>query len=212
MEIVQNLVILKMEEKRSKFNIKFLPKDFQKHILNIKQKESFSLTLSNPRKSKLGDYRYNHKFKSHHITINIDLEPIYFMVTYLHEVAHKMCWDQFNHKAKPHGQEWKHLFVSLLWNFKSQIKLSHSDNEIILNFISNPQARFQKFNNCKNDLKVSNLKPESIFELESGETFQLIKKRRTRFLCLNTKNKQQYTILGNTLIKKIHSGGIFITE
>ena len=201
-----------MEEQRSKFNLKFLPKDFQEHILNIKKKEGFSLTLSNPRKSKLGDYRYNHKFKSHHITINIDLEPIYFMVTYLHEVAHKMCWDQFNLKAKPHGQEWKHLFVSLLWNFKSQIKLSDSDNELILNFISNPQARFQKFNNCENDLKVSNLKPQSIFELEGGETFQLIKKRRTRFLCLNTINNQQYTIQGNTLVKKIHSGGVFITE
>ena len=104
MEIVQNLVMLKMEEPRSKFNIRFLSKDFQEYILNIKKNEGFTLVLSNPRKSKLGDYRYNHKLKSHHITINIDLEPIYFMVTYLHEVAHKMCWDQFNHKAKPHGQ------------------------------------------------------------------------------------------------------------
>ena len=212
MEIVQNLVMLKMEEPRSKFNIRFLSKDFQEYILNIKKNEGFTLVLSNPRKSKLGDYRYNHKLKSHHITINIDLEPIYFMVTYLHEVAHKMCWDQFKQKAKPHGQEWKNIFVSLLWNFKSQIKLSHSDNEIILNFISNPQARFNKFNNSDTDLKVSNLKPGSIFELEDGKTFQLIKKRRTRFLCVNTINKNQYTILASTLVTKIHSGGIFITE
>ena len=201
-----------MAEARSKFNLKFLDKGFQEHILNIKRREGFTLVLSNPRKSKLGDYRFNYKLKSHHITINIDLEPIYFMVTYLHEVAHKMCWDQFKRKAKPHGQEWKHIFVSLLWNFKTQVKLSHSDNEIILNFISNPQARFQKFNNSDTDLRVSNLKPGSIFELDDGKTFQLIKKRRTRFLCLNTINKQQYTILATTVIKKIHSGGVFITE
>ena len=208
MEIVQNSVMWKMGEPRSKFNLKFLSKDFQEYILNIKKNEGFTLVLSNPRKSKLGDYRYNHKLKSHHITINIDLEPIYFVVTYLHEVAHKMCWDQFKRKAKPHGQEWKNIFVSLLWNFKSQIKLSHSDNEIILNFISNPQARFNKFNNSDTGLKVRNLKIGSIFELEDGKTFQLIKKRRTRFLCLNTINKQQYTILETTLIKKIHSGGV----
>ena len=212
MEIVRNLVMLKMEAQRSKFNLKFLPEDFQKHILNLKEKEGFLLILSNPRKSKLGDYRYSHKFKSHQITINIDLDPIYFMVTYLHEVAHKMCWDQFNSKAKPHGQEWKQLFVSLLWNFKSQIKLSNSDNEILLHYISNPQARFQKFNNSDSDLKVSNLRPGSIFELEDGKTFQLIKKRRTRFLCLNTINNQQYTILASTLIKKIHTGGVLLTE
>ncbi len=198
-----------MSEQRSKFNLKFLPEDFQEHILSIKEKEGFALTLTNPRKSKLGDYRYNLRTKSHHITINIDLEPIYFLITYLHEVAHKMCWDQFKRSAQPHGQEWKSLFVSLLWNAKHEIQLSDSNNEIILSFISNPQARFQKFNNCDDYLKVSDLKPDSIFELDDGKTFQLISKRRTRFLCLNTDNKKEYTVLGKTPVKKIHSGGTY---
>ena len=212
MEIVQNLVMLKMKQQRSKFNLNFLPEDIQEHLLNIKKKEGFSLTLSNPRKSKLGDYRYNHRLKSHHITINIDLDPIYFMITYLHEVAHKMCWDQFKHKAKPHGEEWKHLFVSLLWSAKKHIKLSDSENKIILNYINNPRATFLKFNNCDSNIIVSNLKPNAIFELEDGKTFQLIKRRRTRFLCRNIANNKEYTVLGNTLVKKIHRGGVLIPE
>jgi hypothetical protein len=202
-----------MKEQRSKFNLKFLPEDFQEHILNIKKKEGFSLTLSNPRKSKLGDYRYNYRTKSHQITINIDLEAIYFLITYLHEVAHKMCWDQYKRKAQPHGKEWKSLFVSLLWSAKYQIKLSDSDNEIVLGFINNPQARFQKFNSCDDYyLKVSDLQPNSIFELQDGKIFQLISKRRTRFLCLNTVNKKEYTVLGTTPVNKIHSGGAFIPQ
>lgn len=212
MEHFQNIVNLKIQEQRSKFNLKFLPEDFQAHILSIKEAEGFSLTLSKPRKSKLGDYRYNFRSKSHHITINIDLEPIYFLITYLHEVAHKMCWDQFKNKAQPHGKEWKSLFVSLMWNAKHQIKLSDSDNEIILGFISNPQARFQKHLSNDNYLKVSDLLPDSVFELDDGKTFQLISKRRTRFLCLNTINKKEYTVLGNTPVKKIHSGGTLIHE
>lgn len=209
---VQNLVKLKMTEQRSKFNLKFLPEDFQDLILNIKEEEGFALTLSNPRKSKLGDYRYNFRTKSHHITINIDLEPIYFLITYLHEVAHKMCCDQFKRKAQPHGKEWKALFVSLLWSAKHQIKLSDSDNEIMLNFISNPQARFQKFTKNDNYLKLSDLKNDTVFELEDGKLFKLIIKRRTRYLCLNTLNNKEYTVLGNTAVKKIHSGGPIIPE
>jgi len=210
--IVLNLVKWKMAEQRSKFNLRFLPEDFQQHILEIKNKEGFMLTLSIPRKSKLGDYRYNYRSKSHQITINIDLEPIYFLITYLHEVAHKMCWDQFQKKAQPHGKEWKSLFVSLLWNAKHSIEHTDTNKKIILEFINNPKARFQKVDVHDELLKVRELTPESIFELEDGEIFQLINKRRTRFLCVNITDKKEYTILGTTAVKKIHSGGTLLPK
>ncbi len=210
--IVLSLAISRMEEQRSKFNLRFLPKDFQEHILEIKEKEGFTLTLTNPRKSKLGDYRYNYVSKCHHITINIDLEPIYFLITYLHEVAHKMCWDQFKRKAQPHGKEWKSLFVSLLWNAKHSIKHKETDKKIIFEFIKNPQARFQKVDVFNNFLKVNQLSPQSIFELNDGKIYQLINKRRTRFLCINITNKKEYTVLGTTAVKKIHSEGSLLAK
>ena len=43
---------------RSKYNINFLPEDFQIYILNKIQSEGISFRISSPRKSKLGDYKY----------------------------------------------------------------------------------------------------------------------------------------------------------
>lgn len=194
-------------KKRSKFNLHFLPEDYQKHILFLKQQEGFSFTLSNPRASKLGDYRYNPSSKSHHITVNIDLEPIYFLITFLHEVAHKMCYDEYGRKATPHGKEWKSYFVSLLWNAKQELQHSEEQNQIILFFIANPKAKFQKPKTNSDAISVEDLPPGSIFEMEKGRTFKLLHKRRTRFLCEDTQSKQQFTILGTAEVKKIiHKG------
>lgn len=208
MEIAQNSVKSKMQDQRSKFNLKFLSQDFQDHILAIKKREGFSLVLKNPRKSKLGDYRFNPRTKYHQISVNIDLEPIYFLITFLHEVAHKMCWDQFKRKASPHGPEWKSLFVSLLWNAKHEISHTDQDEKILLEFINKPQARFHKVHlEDDQSIKVKDLSANTVFELSDGKIFKIITKRRTRFLCLNINNNQEYTVLGSAPVKKIHSAG-----
>lgn len=194
-------------EKRSKYNLHFLPEDYQKHILFLKEQEGFSFSISNPRATKLGDYRYNYRSKRHHITVNIDLEPIYFLITYLHEVAHKMCQDQFGRSASPHGKEWKSIFVSLLWNAKMELNHSTENQEILLGFIANPKARFQKHRKEKGNVTVDDLTPNTIFELEKGRIFKIIHKRRTRYLCEDIKTKKQYTVIGSAEVKNVISNG-----
>lgn len=193
-----------MTQIRSKFNLDFLPKDYQDLILKIKKEEKFTLILSNPRKSKLGDYRHNYLTRSHTISVNIDLSPFIFLVTFLHEVAHKRCQVQFGRKAAPHGKEWKNIFVDLLWYAKSEIIFSKEDETNLFHFIQNPSARFNLPATQSDELQVQNLQPNTVFELSNGEKFKLLHKRRTRYLCLKIENKREYTVLGTAFVKKIH--------
>ena len=92
---------------RSKYNIDFLPEDFQKYILKKIQSEGISFRISSPRKSKLGDYKYIYFKKIHAISVNIDLSEIQFLITFIHELAHKKCYDIYAGRVSAHGKEWK---------------------------------------------------------------------------------------------------------
>tara|TARA_B100001175_G_C19489206_1_gene631637 strand:- start:233 stop:811 length:579 start_codon:yes stop_codon:yes gene_type:complete len=189
---------------RSKYNINFLPEDFQNYILGKIKSESIHFRISAPRKSKLGDYKYNYHQKSHSISINIDLSEVQFLITFIHELAHKKCFERYSNRVASHGKEWKTIFVELLSQARGQLMLTKDSEAIFTRNILEPKATFTKLDKREeNDVLVLDLDIESKFELRSGRRFQLIKKRRTRYLCADLNNGQLYTVLGITPIKRL---------
>ena len=67
--------------------------------------------LSKPRKTKLGDYRSIPNKNLFIITVNNDLNPVQFLVTALHEIAHHVTWIKYIRFVKPHGKEWKQEYM-----------------------------------------------------------------------------------------------------
>ena len=65
---------------RSKFNLDFLPQDYQNLILSKIKLEKVHFRISSPRKSKLGDYKHNFRTGSNSISVNLDLSEIQFMI------------------------------------------------------------------------------------------------------------------------------------
>ena len=61
-----------------------------------------------------GDYRPPQRGRGHIISMNASLNPYQFAITFAHEIAHLMVWDQFQNKVAPHGKEWKLQFGKLL--------------------------------------------------------------------------------------------------
>ena len=189
---------------RSKYNIDFLPEDFQKYILKKIQSEGISFRISSPRKSKLGDYKYIYSKKIHAISVNIDLSEIQFLITFIHELAHKKCYDLYAGRVSAHGKEWKTLFVELLLEAKKELTLSSEWEEVLMNNVSKPKASFREFSKGSEDhVLVSELNMHSKFELKNGRKFQLIKKRRTRYLCSDLINGQLYTVSGKAPIERL---------
>src|SRR5688572_20923764 len=73
----------------------------------------FRLTLRKSRQTKVGDFICR-TGQSPHITINADLHPYLFLITYVHEVAHLVVHRVHGHRVEAHGQEWKDIFRDLL--------------------------------------------------------------------------------------------------
>lgn len=189
---------------RSKYNINFLPTDFQNYILNKIQTEGVYFKISSPRKSKLGDYKYNYSKKSHAISINIDLSEIQFLITFIHELAHKKCYDLYSGGVSSHGKEWKMIFVQLLLEAREELILSPYWEEVLMENVHSPKATYTECDSSlEGGVSVSDLHIQSKFELKNGRRFQLIKKRRTRYLCTDLNNGQFYTVSGKAIIERL---------
>ncbi|MFK7901086.1 MAG: SprT-like domain-containing protein [Cyclobacteriaceae bacterium] len=162
----------------------------------------FLFILTKDRKSKLGDYRFDRRKKKHTITLNKTLSPHQFLITYLHEVAHRITQEIHKGRVAPHGKEWKGIFSSLL--LKS-VTFDYFPEDLVLiikKHALNPKA------SCSADQALSLALKEKVdnnqlllADIQEGNDFIFrnkiytkLKKRRTRSLCLDKASKRQYLI------------------
>lgn len=76
----------------------------------------FKLIIKKDRATKLGDYTHPTPQRPYHqITINGSLNKYAFVITFMHEVAHLITWNNYKRKVSPHGEEWKSAYYHLLF-------------------------------------------------------------------------------------------------
>ena len=95
----------------------FLPIQALKKINKWLSSFDCKVIITNPRQTKLGDYRSPNNNKNHIISINNNLNKYSFLITLTHEIAHMMIWEKYKNNVKPHGSEWKEMFKKLMINF-----------------------------------------------------------------------------------------------
>lgn len=177
----------------------FLPTGAYEWIIPYLSKYSIDLKITPERKSKLGDYIYSSKERRHKISINGTLNKYEFFFTFIHELAHLTTFSQYKNTVEAHGKEWKSHFKCLLDSaidlFPNELK-----NAIIQHLNSTKSSQcfdaalylaLKSFDEIER-LYVKDLKEGQIFSTPKGEKFQLIHKRRTRYLCENISTKKQY--------------------
>ncbi|MCA5005968.1 SprT family zinc-dependent metalloprotease [Sphingobacterium bovistauri] len=161
----------------------------------------FKVTKS--RTSKLGDYRAPFRGSPHQITVNHDLNPYAFLMTTVHEFAHLKTYQDFKNKAKPHGEEWKNNFKSLIQPF---LKLNIFPTDVVIainNYMNNPAASsctdlnlyrvLKKYDNKISEvIHVEELPEKAVFQLKNGRTFQKMDKLRKRYKCLEISTNKIY--------------------
>lgn len=185
-----------------------LPKHISKHLRNLLTTERIFFKLSKARKSKFGDYRYDKFKKSHTISVNMDLNPYAFTITFLHEIAHKTAFSKYGFKIQPHGKEWKSEFQNLLVDILALDFFPEDIKPALLDYLNNPKATsssspklmkaLAKYDN-KPGLLLENIKEGEVFSFQNKD-YKKIKKRRTRSLCENLKTKKKYLILETTIV------------
>lgn len=102
------------QDKMYKLLAKAIPGNAVDYCYEIWLNFPFHFKITKDRRSKLGDYRYFHQSESHSITVNKGLNPYAFLITLMHEVAHRITMQEYGKRVKPHGKEWKQTYRSLL--------------------------------------------------------------------------------------------------
>jgi hypothetical protein len=96
----------------------YLPENSVEAICNTLAPFGLKVKIVNPRKRIHGSYQRPKLPTDYHvITINRDLNPYTFLITFLHEIAHMQVWVKY--KSTGHGQAWKICFTDLIKQFLS---------------------------------------------------------------------------------------------
>lgn len=186
------------------------------YAVNLWEKEPFSLKTTVSRKSKLGDFRYRRDRQIQTITINSDLNPYQFLLTYIHEVAHLHAFLRFGIEIPPHGAEWKSTFqqlmspilsteffpIDLLIPLRKHMKNPKASSAADL-FLMKEMSKYDDKNINQEIIFLSDIKPGNRFLL-SGREFEKGETRRTRVLCMEIKSGRKYLIAQLAKVKLIN--------
>ncbi|MEL6557455.1 MAG: SprT-like domain-containing protein [Bacteroidota bacterium] len=190
---------------------KFLPDRSAEYCYGLWKKHGFEFKIKRSRKTKLGDYRYDPRYKKHIISINNDLNPYAFLITYLHEVAHLLTYQKHKNRVAPHGTEWKNEFKQLTLPILTPEVFPDDVIRAFARYMKNPKA-----SSCSDPqlLKalapydrvqgtfLSDLKANELFDFQ-GRIFQVLEKKRTRYVCLEKKSNKKYLISGHATIERV---------
>ena len=171
----------------------------------------FNLRFKRPRASKLGDFRAPRGEKGLcTITLNQDLNPYQMLVTFVHEYAHYLVYQNYSKRhLEPHGEEWKQTFSQLLLPYlKPEIfpedllmALNKHLQHIKASSTADPNLakvmkRYDKNPSGEKTLTVDDLPEGAVFQLENGMRFKKGPKKRTRYQCECLDNGRTYSVSG----------------
>ena len=186
-----------------------LPEKSVHYCLDLLKRYPFELQLKNARSTKVGDFCLRHG-RGPVITLNKDMSPFLFLVTYIHEFSHHAVRMVYGTKPLPHGKEWKLAFQTFMTPVM-EMEIFPADLQARLkHHLINPKASsfsdqhltalFRKYDEVwVNKTLVSQVSDSSVFSLK-GRQFRKGKKRRTRFECMETKTGRLYLIPGDLTI------------
>lgn len=180
----------------------FIPQGAVHFVLDYLHQHAIHLKIRRERKTKYGDYCPAHNGKPHTITVNGNLNAYHFLVTLLHEIAHLITHEQYGRRVMPHGTEWKQNFASLLHQV-GPLNVFPNDVWLALRaYAQNPGASacsdpalfmaLRQYDKPTGAIPVGNLMPGDFFRTVKGERFEVLEKKRTRFICRHTQTHTKF--------------------
>ena len=190
----------------------YIPDNAQEYCLEQCAQYDFDLKIVNNRSSKSGDYKYSTKSKKHTITINEDLNPYTFLLTFFHELAHLKANLDYGRRIKPHGKEWKTCFSDLAKPLLAAEIFPVEILSALNNYFVNPKAStfsddmlveiLRKYDKHTDGLvNLSQIIHGAQFTLRHRKFIKGVKKR-TRYVCKDVPTGRNYLISGIARVKE----------
>lgn len=157
------------------------------------------------RKDRLGDYS-PHLGKGNRISINHNLNPFDFLITFIHELAHHVTFKKFGPHHQSHGVEWKEEFktcmrpVVMMHIFPPDIeqplikhmqapKYTHSGDVVLMKAL-------MKYNKQQSSILLDDLPNGTLFRMtnKSKMVFRKLEKLRTYAMCEEMSTGKKYKV------------------
>lgn len=182
---------------------RFVPPHAVEYCDALYQTQAFEFKIKKARVTKLGDFRFEPKSGKHTITINNDLNPYNFLVTYLHEIAHLNAFRTYGNSIMPHGEEWKETFKEVS---KPMLRTDVFPKEVLatlIHYFKNPKASscsdpvlyqvLKKYDIQDGSVFLKSILPGQKFEFNKRK-FEKLELKRTRSVCKELKSGKKYLI------------------
>lgn len=186
----------------------YLPESSVDRVMNWLETYKIQLKITKSRNTKLGDYRSPLNGGTHRISINHDLNPYAFLITFVHELAHLIVWEKYRYRAKPHGKEWKDTFRHMMQPLLSEAIFPEELVPSLKKYLANAKAAsgsdeelslaLRKYDHDES-LILEDLPAAASFRIPSGRAFVKGEKLRKRFRCMCLQTKRTYLV--NPLVK-----------
>lgn len=179
------------------------------------QQYNFTFRVVKPRQTRLGDFRVlpNQQIQ---ITVNANLNPYAFLITYIHEVAHADVNLHYKRRVQPHGIAWQTAFQRLMLPLLTETVFPEAILRPLRQYMTKPAAT-----TYANPVLMAALRQEDATVSESveekkvilsrvpeGQLFQFAKKtyvrgtlRRTRVVCKEVSTGRSYAILAHAWVE-----------
>ena len=193
----------------------YLPEAAVSYCAGLQAKYGFCFRASRARTSKWGDYRYRKSAQgtSHTITVNQNLNPYAFLITYLHEVAHLVAFQQYGLRIRPHGQAWKQCFKQLLAPMLTETVFPQDLLTPLRGYAQNPKAStgadiplllaLRRYDTPTEQVLLASLSLDTPFRFRQ-RIYVKKRVRRTRALCQELATQKDYLILETTPVDPLH--------
>jgi len=189
-----------MDEKKILNN--YLPSAAVEMVFDLIKDKNIHLKITRNRKTKFGDYRPPIYHSNHRISINHNLNPYGFLITFVHEYAHLLVFEKYKNRVLPHGKEWKRLYKMRMEEFIEMGVFPQELNEVLVKSIQNSKASsssdlklsriLQKYDTSMPQIRVEDLPANTIFKANNGKRFVKGEKQRIRYKCKCLDNNKLY--------------------
>ncbi len=185
---------------------KYLPAETVDSIANSIVNQNVAIRITRARATKLGDFRPSLRGGRHRISVNGNLNPYSFLITFVHEWAHLLVFQKYGRKVKPHGEEWKNTYRQLMQIYFDQNVFPSPLRNVLFRSVQKARAtdtgdadlssELKKFDpitdSHSSEVELSQLADGSYFIHGRQRVFQKLHLRRKRYKCLCVASKRLY--------------------
>ncbi|MDY0077286.1 MAG: SprT-like domain-containing protein [Bacteroidales bacterium] len=182
----------------------FLPEKALELVYKTIVDERIQLRITATRSTRLGDFRPPRQpGGAYRISLNHNLNPYQFLITFVHELAHLQVYKKHQNKVQPHGIEWKQSFSVLMQPYFELYLFPPELTKVLKKYLLNAKASSGTDLELSRCLKQYDKNPQknptleeipdgSNFVIAGGRVFIKGERLRKRYKCQCYHSKKWY--------------------